>query len=144
METVTTKSHNNLMTLPKALETELSADLIDTHLELIRIIKRYEYSAGWTLLIAPEKLPDRNIMASCSVKLDKVLTIRKKYCRSAFEIAKQAIAFENCAVLVIWDDVINGVELANIREMAHQHGTALYLLNAKLAGYNPSQYQKLM
>lgn len=114
----------------------ISKDIIDTHLELIKIIKRYEFSAGWTLLIAPEQLPDKHIMNSCSVNLDKVLTVKRKYCRSAFELAKQAISYDNCAVLVIWDNTISGLELSQIRIKAQENGTALYLLNTKHYDYN--------
>lgn len=133
------KNYNALTTNPIEFDLvdEHNPDIIDTHLELIKIIKRYEYAHGWTLLIAPDKMPDRRIMDSCSVKLEKVLTIRKKYCRSAYQLAKQAIAFENCSVLVIWDSAINGVDLADIRERAHKNGIALYLLNHDNCRHEP-------
>lgn len=118
------------------IEQTVNADLVDTHLELLKIIKRYEFSDGWTLLIAPEKLPDRQILDSCSINLNKVLTVHKRFCKSAFELAKKAIFFDNCAVLVIWDDSISGLELELIRKQAHNNGTALYLLNSEQTTYN--------
>ncbi|MBU2882242.1 hypothetical protein KO525_05970 [Psychrosphaera sp. B3R10] len=118
------------------IKPSINADLLDTHLELLKIIKRYEFSDGWTLLIAPEKLPDKQILNSCSINLSKVLTVHKRYCKSAFELAKKAIFFDNCAVLVIWDDSISGLELELIRKQAHENGTALYLLNSDQTTYN--------
>ena len=138
MELLDLNDFNPHTTLQCGSGHNVNSDVIDTHLELIKIIKRYEFSHGWTLLIAPEKMPDRRIMDSCSVKLDKVLTIRKKYCRSAYQLAKQAISFANCSVLVIWDSAINGIELAEIRDKAQSKGTALYLLNHENCRYDPN------
>jgi cell division inhibitor SulA len=135
MENVNIDLTNTITPLILDTQEVVTTSSIDTHIELIKIIKRYENYPGWTLLIAPEKLPDRQFLKSCDLNLDKVLTIRKKCCRSAFELAKQAISFDNCAVLVIWDNTISGVELTIIQQLAQKNGTAFYLLNGQRSGY---------
>jgi len=106
-----------------------AADAIDEHFELIKIIKRYEFCSGWTLLIAPDHLPKKDVLLACSVNLDKVLIVRKKHCSDVLNCAKRALRHDNCSALVIWDDLLTGLEVSALGQQAQGVGTALYLLD---------------
>ena len=116
-------------TAQTAPTTKVSPDDIDEHFELIKIIKRYEYCSGWTLLIAPDHLPKKDVLQSCSINLDKVLIVRKKYCRHVLDCAERALRHDNCSALVIWDHLLTGTEVSRLRQQAQAVGTALYLLD---------------
>ena len=107
----------------------VGVDDIDMHFELIKIIKRYEFCVGWTLLIAPDHLPKKDILVSCSVNLEKVLIVKRKHCNKVLDAAKRALKHDNCSAMVIWDDMISGTEVAELREQAQSVGTALYMLD---------------
>lgn len=103
-------------------------DEIDFHLELIKIIKRYEACHGWTLLIAPDHLPNKSVLKSCSVNLDKVLIVHKKHCQDVKLVANQALHHDNCSAVVICNDLIDAQDIEKLRAKAHSQATALYLL----------------
>jgi cell division inhibitor SulA len=106
-----------------------SEDDLNSHFELIKIIKRYEYCCGWTLLIAPDHLPKKDILTHHNINLDKVLIVHKKHCTDILFTAYQGLRNENCSALVIWDGLINQSEYALLNAKAKSVNTALYLLN---------------
>ena len=109
--------------------TSITKDDIDSHFELIKIIKRYECCSGWTLLIAPDHLPKKEVLLSCSINLDKVLIVHKKHCQDVLNCANRALRHDNCSALVIWSDLLTGTEVANLQGQARSVGTALYMLD---------------
>lgn len=109
--------------------TENQQDELNLHYELIKIIKRYEYCSGWTLLIAPDHLPKKEILKSYDVNLDKVLIVHKKHCRDILFTAYQGLRNENCSALVIWDGLITKSEYALLNAKAKTVNSALYLIN---------------
>ena len=122
-------SMSQVLNMNSHRNSSLNQDDIDTHFELIKIIKRYEFCVGWTLLIAPDHLPKKEVLQACSVNLDKVLIVRKKHCTDVKDVARRALKHENCSALVIWDEFISGTEVASLRQQAQTVGTALYLLD---------------
>jgi len=133
---------SNNYSKPQLEEVKISnqVDDIDVHFELIKIIKRYEFCVGWTLLIAPDHLPRKDILVSCSVNLDKVLIVRRKHCNRVLDVAKRALKHDNCSAMVIWDDLIAGTEVAELREQAQNVGTALYLLDNHASSISESAH----
>ncbi len=105
---------------------------IDSHIELIKIIKRFEYCCGWTLLIAPDHLPKKQVLKQHAVNLDKVLIVHKKQCSDVLLTAYQGLKNENCSALVIWDGLISNSEYALLAAKAKTVNTSLYLLNKNL------------
>jgi cell division inhibitor SulA len=102
---------------------------LSSHLELVNIIKRFEYCSGWTLLIAPDHLPKKDVLKRYAVNLDKVLIVHKRHCSDVLFTAYQGLRNENCSALVIWDGLISTSEYALLNAKAKTVNTALYLLN---------------
>ena len=104
---------------------------IAQHIELIRIIKRYEYCHGWTLLIAPDHLPKKDMLIQAGINLDKVLIIHKKHCNDLLFKAYQALRQDNFSALVIWDNLMTDNEVKLLKIKAEYTTTSLYFLNNK-------------
>jgi cell division inhibitor SulA len=104
-------------------------DELNIQYELLKIIKRFEYCSGWTLLIAPDHLPKKDILNSYDVNLDKVLIVHKKHCTDILFTAYQGLRNQNCSALVIWDGLISNSEYALLNAKAKAVNSALYLIN---------------
>ncbi len=114
------------LTFQDVVEQEL-----DTHQELIKIISRYQACHGWTLLIAPNHLPNKATLKAAGLNLDKVLIVHKKNCPDVLFSAYQAIKNDNCSALVIWEELVSSVEWQLLESRAKTSDTHLYLLNNK-------------
>lgn len=120
---------NKSLLQPSIIEnTERLSVEENLHFELAKIIKRYEQCSGWTMLIAPEGLPNKQVMQEYQVKLDKVLTIPKKDCTNELATAYQALKFDNCSALVIWDNDLSTTEIKLLLQKARASHTSLYFL----------------
>ena len=108
-----------------------TASEISQHIELIRIIKRYEYCHGWTLLIAPDHLPKKDVLVNAGINLDKVLIIHKKHCTDVLFKSYQALKQDNFSALVVWDNLITESEMQLLKIKAEYTTTSLYFLNNK-------------
>lgn len=104
---------------------------ISQHIELIRIIKRYEHCHGWTLLIAPDHLPKKDVLVDAGINLDKVLIIHKKHCTDVLFKAYQALKQDNFSALVVWDNLLTENEMKLLDIKAEYTTTSLYFLNNK-------------
>ena len=125
-------TNNNTIKLsaqPILCVDDISKPELSDHLELVNIIKRFEYCSGWTLLIAPDHLPKKDVLKRYAVNLDKVLIVHKKHCNDVLFTAYQGLRNENCSALVIWDGLISSSEHALLNAKAKTVNTALYLLN---------------
>ena len=125
----TNNSTIKLSTQPILHLDNISNPELNSHLELVNIIKRFEYCSGWTLLIAPDHLPRKDVLKKYAVNLDKVLIVHKKHCNDVLFTAYQGLRNENCSALVIWDGLISTSEYALLNAKAKTVNTALYLLN---------------
>ena len=104
---------------------------LDAHQELIKIISRYQECHGWTLLIAPNHLPNKATLKAAGLNLEKVLILHKKNCPDVLFSAYQAIKNDNCSALVIWEELVSSVEWQLLESRAKTSSTHLYLLNNK-------------
>lgn len=104
---------------------------LDAHQELIKIISRYQACHGWTLLIAPNHLPNKATLKAAGINLEKVLILHKKNCPDVLFSAYQAIKNDNCSALVIWEELVSSVEWQLLESRAKTSATHLYLLNNK-------------
>ena len=105
---------------------------ISQHLELIRIIKRHEQCHGWTLLIAPDHLPNKQILLNAGINLNKVLIIHKKNCCDVLFRAYQSLKQDNFSALVVWDNLLTQNERDLLTIKAEFTTTSLYMLKNKL------------
>ena len=108
--------------------------------EFTNIIKRHQDSAGWTMLIAPQSIPNKRTFIAQQVKLDKVLIVHKAHCKDAFIACYKAIKNNNCACIILGSDIQKNMsegEKRCLQQQANEFGTALYFLKAEL----PSNYE---
>lgn len=116
--------------LTKPYNAQIEQEL-DVHQELIKIISRYQACHGWTLLIAPNHLPNKSTLKAAGINLEKVLILHKKNCPDVLFSAYQAIKNDNCSALVIWEELVSSVEWQLLESRAKTSTTHLYLLNNK-------------
>ncbi|TMN32943.1 hypothetical protein [Pseudoalteromonas sp. S2755] len=91
-------------------------DEIVASLELLKVLHKCQHKQGWTLLVAPDNVPNKSLLESTSVDASKLLVIRQKHIYDLEYVLKSAISNGNFAAVVIWTDIasvqtINKMEL---------------------------------
>ncbi|MEQ2353524.1 hypothetical protein [Pseudoalteromonas piscicida] len=91
-------------------------DEIVASLELLKVLHKCQHKQGWTLLVAPDNVPNKSLLESASVDASKLLVIRQKHIYDLEYVLKSAISNGNFAAVVIWTDIasvqtINKMEL---------------------------------
>ncbi|WP_462154800.1 hypothetical protein [Pseudoalteromonas piscicida] len=91
-------------------------DEIVASLELLKVLHKCQHKQGWTLLVAPDNVPNKSLLESTSVDASKLLVIRQKHIYDLEYVLKSAICNGNFAAVVIWTDItsvqtINKIEL---------------------------------
>ena len=54
-------------------------DEISATFEMLKVLHQYNSSNAWTLLIAPDHVPSKALLDSCSIDTSKLLVIRQKH-----------------------------------------------------------------
>ncbi|NOU50909.1 hypothetical protein HG263_10240 [Pseudoalteromonas sp. JBTF-M23] len=88
-----------------------TADDICASLELLKIIHQCNQKKGWTLLIAPDNIPNKAMMDSCSIDASKLLVIRKKHIVDLNYVLTSALNNGNFAAVITWTDILLPSEL---------------------------------
>lgn len=91
-------------------------DEIVTSLELLKVLHKCQHKQGWTLLVAPDNVPNKSLLESASVDASKLLVIRQKHIYDLEYVLKSAISNGNFAAVVIWID-ITSVQTINKMEL---------------------------
>ncbi|PCK31292.1 hypothetical protein [Pseudoalteromonas piscicida] len=91
-------------------------DEIVASLELLKVLHKCQHKHGWTLLIAPDNVPNKSLLESNSVDASKLLVIRQKHIYDLEYVLKSAIINGNFAAVVLWTDIAN-VEGINKMEL---------------------------
>ncbi|PHI35369.1 hypothetical protein CBQ28_19685 [Pseudoalteromonas sp. GCY] len=94
----------------------IAEDEIVASLELLKVLHKCQHKQGWTLLVAPDNVPNKSLLESASVDASKLLVIRQKHIYDLEYVLKSAISNGNFAAVVIWTDIasvqtINKMEL---------------------------------
>mgnify|MGYP000247228905 CR=1 FL=1 len=120
----------------KILQDSHSPTVENVHIELISIIEQFQQSHGWTMLIAPNHLPNKTELVNAGINLDKVLVLHKKNCPDVLFSAYQALKNDNCAAIVIWEELVSNIDWQLLGSRAQLSATKLYLLNNKTHDHN--------
>ncbi|KJZ04861.1 MULTISPECIES: SulA-like leucine-rich domain-containing protein [Pseudoalteromonas] len=91
-------------------------DEIVASLELLKVLHKCQHKQGWTLLVAPDNVPNKSLLESASVDASKLLVIRQKHIYDLEYVLKSAISNGNFAAVVIWTD-ITSVQTINKMEL---------------------------
>ncbi|CAH9051697.1 hypothetical protein PSECIP111951_01622 [Pseudoalteromonas holothuriae] len=89
-------------------------DDICASLELLKIVHQRNQKKGWTLLIAPDNIPSKSMMDSCSVDASKLLVIRRKHIVDLNYVLTSALNNGNFAAVITWVDILGPSELENM------------------------------
>ncbi|WP_419149640.1 hypothetical protein [Pseudoalteromonas 'SMAR'] len=102
---------------PKALDNHLDVvveDEIVASLELMKVLHKCQNKEGWTLLVAPDNVPNKSLLESTSIDVGKLLIIRKKHIYDLQYVLNSAIGNGNFAAVVLWTDIANTDMLAQM------------------------------
>ncbi|GAB0112449.1 SulA-like leucine-rich domain-containing protein [Pseudoalteromonas distincta] len=103
------------------IEDEISATF-----ELLKILHNYNSSNAWTLLIAPDHVPSKALLDSCSINTSKLLMIRQKHLVNLEYVLSSALHNGNFAAVVTWTDIVNNKLLTNLSLDLSKTTTKLY------------------
>jgi len=97
----------------KAFNTEKSVNIVETpdeicaSLELLKIIHQCNNKHGWTLLIAPDHIPNKDMLESSTIDSSKLLVIRNKHIVDLEYVLNSALNNGNFAAVITWTGIIS-------------------------------------
>jgi cell division inhibitor SulA len=104
-------------------------DSLSANFELIKILRQHQLSNRWTVLIAPENIPDKALLNCCSVDLGRVLVVHEKQISSVLATIENALSQSTCSAVIAWCDAISSTKLAQINQLAEQSQCCFYAFN---------------
>ncbi|WP_440053395.1 hypothetical protein ACSLBF_10705 [Pseudoalteromonas sp. T1lg65] len=87
------------------VNTVYVADEIVASLELLKILHVDQTKLGWTLLIAPDNVPNKAMLENSNIDSSKLLIIRQKHIYNLEYVLQSAIKNGNFASVVIWTNI---------------------------------------
>lgn len=108
------------------IEDEISATF-----ELLKVLHQYNSSNAWTLLIAPDHVPSKALLDSCSIDTSKLLVIRQKHLVNLEYVLNSALHNGNFAAVITWTDIVNNQLLTNLSFDLSKTNTKLYCFTKK-------------
>ena len=111
---------------PAAINIVQTEDEISASFELLKIVHRYNQSNGWTLLIAPDHIPSRDLLESCSVNTEKLLVIRRKHIVDVEYVLNCALQNGRYAAIISWTDIVDQQQLERMQLNTHHAKAQLY------------------
>jgi len=103
------------------IEDEISATF-----ELLKVLHQYNSLNAWTLLIAPDHVPSKALLDSCSIDTSKLLVIRQKHLVNLEYVLSSALHNGNFAAVITWTDIINDQQLTQLSLNLSTTNTKLY------------------
>ncbi|WP_372763279.1 SulA-like leucine-rich domain-containing protein [Pseudoalteromonas sp.] len=103
------------------IEDEISATF-----ELLKVLHQYNSLNAWTLLIAPDHVPSKALLDSCSIDTSKLLVIRQKHLVNLEYVLSSALHNGNFAAVITWTDIVNDQQLSQLALNLSNTRTKLY------------------
>ncbi|CCQ12356.1 putative orphan protein [Pseudoalteromonas luteoviolacea B = ATCC 29581] len=100
-----------------------TSDEISAGLELLKVLHSCNQKHGWTLLIAPDNVPNKAMLQSCSIDSSKLLVIRQKHLVNLPYVLNSALKNGNFAAVITWTDILDEKQLADLEMVAEQTAT---------------------
>ena len=101
-------------------------DDISATFELLKVLHQYNSLNAWTLLIAPDHVPSKALLDSCSIDTSKLLVIRQKHLVNLEYVLRSALHNGNFAAVITWTDMLNNQLLSNLSLNLSNTKTKLY------------------
>jgi len=89
-------------------------DEISATFEMLKVLHQYNSSNAWTLLIAPDHVPSKSLLDSCSIDTSKLLVIRQKHLVNLEYVLNSALHNGNFAAIITWTDIVSEQQLVNL------------------------------
>ncbi|KPZ52147.1 SulA-like leucine-rich domain-containing protein [Pseudoalteromonas sp. P1-25] len=116
---------NELVNLIK-VEDEISATF-----EMLKVLHQYNSSNAWTLLIAPDHVPSKALLDSCSIDTSKLLVIRQKHLVNLEYVLNSALHNGNFAAIITWTGIVSEQQLVNLSLNLNKRSAKLFCLTKK-------------
>jgi cell division inhibitor SulA len=91
-----------------------TVDDINANLELLKIIHLCNKKHGWILLIAPENIPNKAVLESCSIDSSKLIVIKQKHISDLQYVLNAALSHGNFAAIITWTKMTTATQLDNM------------------------------
>lgn len=119
-----------------AVELIYTEDEISASLELLKVLHNCNQQHGWTLLIAPDNVPNKSMLQSCSIDSSKLLVIRQKHLVNLPYVLNCALHNGNFAAVITWTDVLNPNQLCELH-IAPSNKTKLFCFSRQTENEAP-------
>lgn len=123
LRTVKSYQQDNLSSSVNVIQIE---DEISATFELLKVLHHYNSQNAWTLLIAPDHVPSKALLDSCSIDTSKLLVIRQKHLVNLEYVLNSALHNGNFAAVITWTDIVKGNQLADLSLNLEQASAKLY------------------
>ncbi|MDP2636662.1 MAG: SulA-like leucine-rich domain-containing protein [Pseudoalteromonas sp.] len=123
LRTVKSYQQDNLSSSVNVIQIE---DEISATFELLKVLHHYNSQNAWTLLIAPDHVPSKALLDSCSIDTSKLLVIRQKHLVNLEYVLNSALHNGNFAAVITWTDIVKGNQLADLSLNLEHASAKLY------------------
>lgn len=123
VRTVKSYQQDNLSSSVNVIQIE---DEISATFELLKVLHHYNSQNAWTLLIAPDHVPSKALLDSCSIDTSKLLVIRQKHLVNLEYVLNSALHNGNFAAVITWTDIVKGNQLADLSLNLEHASAKLY------------------
>jgi len=106
-------------------------DEISATFEMLKVLHQYNSSNAWTLLIAPDHVPSKALLDSCSIDTSKLLVIRQKHLVNLEYVLNSALYNGNFAAIITWTDIVNEQQLVNLSLNLNKRSAKLFCFTKK-------------
>ena len=118
-------------------------DDISATFELLKILHQFNQQPGWTLLIAPDAVPSKSLLDSCSIDKSKLLVIRQKHLSNLEYVLNSALYNGNFSAVITWTNMLSAEQLNQLAQqpalnkktaqlysfVSNKHADAQYAVN---------------
>jgi cell division inhibitor SulA len=108
-------------------------DDISATFELLKVLHHYNSSNAWTLLIAPDHVPSKALLDSCSIDTSKLLVIRQKHLVNLEYILNSALNNGNFAAIITWTGIVQNNQLSDLALNLNKDSAKLYCFTKNTA-----------
>ena len=83
------------------------ADEVSATFELLKLLRHSNKQKGWTLLLAPDHVPSKTLLDTCSIDTSKLLVIRQKHLINLEYVLNSALTNGNFSAVVMWTNMMD-------------------------------------
>lgn len=109
-------------------------DSLSESFELIKILRSHQYSGRWTVLIAPQNIPDKALLQCCSVDMGKVLVVHARQNTDVLATVENALSQSTCSAVVAWSELLPQQNFKQLSQLAAKSNCHFYSFN-RLPGW---------